>query len=288
MKAQPARSALSVADRSAAPSVPPQQRPIVPGQPGRVRRYEPLIYGGTAVFLFLAIWQAVAAVRVVPELFLPGPIDIAAAFKSEFEDPGIWLDVATSGQELFAGYFLAVAVALPLGLLMGWYRRVSFALDPFVSFFYSMPRIALLPLFIIWFGIGIYSKIAVIFLGAFFPIAINTMAGIRSLDTSLLKAARSFNASDAQIFRTIALPGSVPFILTGMRLGVGHALVGVVVGELVAAQHGIGLRMAVWGATYQTAKVFADLIIIASTGVMLTLILQRMEHRFDAWRPAKY
>jgi len=287
MKVQPARTPPSVRERSAPTSVPPQQRPIVEGQPGRVRRYEPMIFGGTAVLIFLAVWQAIAAFQVVPTFFLPGPLDIAAAFKSEFEDPSIWLDLATSGQELFAGFFLAVAIGLPLGILMGWYRRVSFALDPFISFFYSMPRIALLPLLIIWFGIGIYSKIAVIFLGAFFPIAINSMAGIRSLDTSLLKAARSFKASDAQILRTIALPGSVPFILTGLRLGVGHALVGVVVGEAVAAQHGIALRMFVAGATYQTAKAFADLIMIAGTGVVVTMILQRLERRFDAWRPSK-
>ncbi|HLQ60908.1 MAG TPA: ABC transporter permease [Candidatus Acidoferrales bacterium] len=279
--------APATVSQAGATSLPPQQRPVVPGQPGRLQKFEPLLIGGAAVVFFLVVWQLVAMARVMPELFLPGPTDIATAFRSEFKDPDIWLDLATSGQELASGYGLAIAIGLPLGILLGWYRRFNLALDPFISFFYSTPRIALLPLLIIWFGIGIYSKIAVIFLGAFFPITINTMAGIRSLDTSLLKAARSFGAGDAQIFRTIALPGSVPFILTGLRLGVGHALIGVVVGELVAAQHGIGMRMAIAGETFQTAKVFADLILIAGTGVVLTLILQRLERRFDAWRPAK-
>lgn len=257
----------------------------IPGRPTVLRRFEPYLIGTGAVLAFIAVWQAIAAAHLVSTLFLPAPTDIAASMATIFRGPDIGTDLATSGEELGIGFALAIFTGLPLGLLMGWYRRVNSAFDPFLMFFYSTPRVALLPLFIIWFGIGIYSKIAVIFLGAFFPIAINTMAGIRSLDGSLLKAARSFGASDAQLFRTIALPGSVPFILTGLRLGVGHALVGVVVGELVAAQHGIGYEMAVAGATFQTATVFAYLIILAGAGVALTVLLQRIERHFDAWRP---
>ncbi|MBO0688660.1 MAG: ABC transporter permease [Candidatus Dormibacteraeota bacterium] len=251
----------------------------------RLGRFEPWLIGIVSVLVFLAAWQAVATARVVPELFLPGPIDIASALAQYVASPEFVQDVATSGQELLLGFGLAIVTGLPIGLLIGWYRRLRYALDPFISFFYSVPRIALLPLLIIWFGIGIWSKVAVIYLGAFFPIAINTLAGIRSLDPSLLKAARSFGASDLQIFRTIALPGSVPFILTGIRLGVGHALIGVVVGELVAAQHGVGLAMATAGSTFQTSKVFAGLIIIAGVGVILQILLQRLENHFDSWRP---
>ena len=251
----------------------------------RWARYEPALIGAASVVAVLAIWQAVALARLVPELFLPGPLDIARALATYATSEDFAIDLATSGQELAMGYFLAILVALPLGLLMGWYRRLHHALDPFISFFYSTPRIALLPLLIIWFGIGIWSKVAVIFLGAFFPIAINTFAGVRSLDAGLLRAARAFGGTDVQIFRTIALPGSVPFILTGLRLGVGHALIGVVVGELVAAQHGVGLAMATAGATFQTSKVFAALFIIAGAGVALQIVLQRLEKRFDAWRP---
>jgi len=237
------------------------------------------------VVVFLVVWQLVAAARVVPALFLPAPTDIADAYRQMFRDPEIWLDLETSGTEVGYGFGLAILIGLPLGILMGWYRPVRFALDPFVAFFYSTPRIALTPLLIIWFGIGIYSKVAVIFLGAFFPITINTMAGIRSLDPLLLQAARSFGARDAQIFRTIALPGSVPFILTGLRLGVGHALIGVVVGELIAAQHGIGKRMSDAFTTFNMPTGFAALIMIAATGVVLTVVIQRLERRFDAWRP---
>jgi NitT/TauT family transport system permease protein len=253
--------------------------------PSRLRRWEPYLWGVGAVLLFVVAWQLVANAKLVPELFLPGPVTIGAAMVDIFHDPNIWVDLQTSGLEFLLGYGLAIVIGLPLGLLTGRYQRLAWALDPFVAFFYSMPRIALVPLLIIWFGIGIWSKVAVVFLGAFFPIAINTMAGMRSLDSGLLRAAHSFGASELQIFRTIALPGSVPFILTGLRLGVGHALVGVVVGELIAAQHGIAYRMNVAGTTFQMPTMFAALVLISTSGVILTLLLQRLERRFDAWRP---
>ncbi len=256
----------------------------IPGKPGRLKRYESVIYGTTSVIAFLVVWQTVAALRIVPALFLPGPADTIHAFATLVQGGSLWNDLWVSGQELVIGYGLAIVVGLPLGLLMGWYKRFAYTMDPFVNFFYSMPRVALIPLLIIWFGIGIASKVAVVYLGAFFPIVINTMAGVRNLDPSLLKAARSFGASDAQIFRTVVLPGSVPFILTGLRLGIGHALVGVVVGELVAAQAGIGLMMATAGATFQTPKVFAGLVIISAAGMLMTFALALIERRFQAWR----
>src|SRR5581483_9792602 len=123
-----------------------------------------------------------------------------------------------------------------------------------------------------------------VFLGAFFPILISTQSGVRNLDPHLLNVAKSFGASDRQIFTTVALPGSVPFILSGLRLGVGHALIGVVVGELVGAQAGIGLMMATAGSTFQTPKVFAGIVIVAAAGMVMTYILAIIERRFQAWR----
>jgi NitT/TauT family transport system permease protein len=276
-------SARTAANDPRAPEV--ASVPKIPGQPGRFTRYESLIIGAGSVFAFLAVWQFVTFRRIVPELFLPGPTDIATAFGAYVAKGQIWPDIWISGQELVYGFFLSIIIGLPLGILMGWYRRINMALDPFVTFFYTIPRIALTPLLIIWFGIGINSKIAVVFLGAIFAIVINTAAGVRNLDPSLIKAARSFGASDAQLFRTVVVPGSVPFILTGLRLGLGHALTGVVVGELVAAQLGVGLMMATAGATFQTSKVFVGIMIIATAGMLLTYILSRIEQRYQSWKP---
>jgi ABC-type nitrate/sulfonate/bicarbonate transport system permease component len=279
--------AFSISARTAtgAPRAPDAPRVRIPGQPGRLARYEGLLIGGGAVLAFVVVWQFAAFRRLMPELFLPGPLDIANAFASYVAKGQIWNDMWVSGQELVLGFLLAILVGLPLGMAMGWYRRFSLALDPFVTFFNAIPRVALTPLFIIWFGIGINSKLAVVFLGAVFAIIINAAVGVRNLDPALVKAARSFGANDLQLFRTVVLPGSVPYILAGFRLGLAHALTGVVVAELVAAQAGIGLMMATAGATFQTSRVFVGLVIIATTGVAITYGFSRIERRFQNWKP---
>lgn len=251
------------------------------------RRHEPLVLGTAAVIVFAIAWQLVADARIWSVLFLPGPTDVIKAFGGLIRAGTLGIDLATSSQEFAVGYGLAALVGIPLGLALGWYPRARYVLDPFITFMYATPRIVLLPLFIIWFGIGINSKIAVIFLGAFFAILINTVAGVRNLDSQLIRVARSLGGRDMQIFRTIALPGSVPFILTGLRLGIGHALIGVVVGEYVAAEHGVGQAMMIAGQTFQSDVVFAYLVIIAGAGLVMTLVLQRLERHFDAWRPQR-
>ena len=187
-------------------------------RPSRIRLYEPLVIGTLSVVLALTVWQLVANARIWSVLFLPGPWDVAQAFVQLFQSDDIWLDIATSGEELAIGYGMAIVIGLLIGLLMGWYTRFQYALDPFVNFFYSTPRIVFIPIFILWLGIELQPKIAVIFLGAVFPIIINTMAGVRNTEAALLRVARSFGASDALTFRRVVLPGSVPFILTGFRL----------------------------------------------------------------------
>jgi NitT/TauT family transport system permease protein len=260
-----------------------EKRSVV--RPSRAKQYEPLVIGTISVIIALTAWQLVANARIWPVLFLPGPWDVAQAFVKLFQTDEIWLDLSTSGQELAIGYGMAIVIGLVIGLLMGWYTRFQYALDPFVNFFYSTPRIVLIPFFIIWFGIDMPSKIAVIFLGAVFPVIINTMAGVRNTEAALLRVAKSFGASDALTFRRVILPGSVPFILTGFRLGIGHALTGLVVAELLAARHGIGQLIAIASYTFQSPKMLAGVVIVACTGMLLTSLLQRIENRFQAWRP---
>ena len=260
-----------------------EKRSVV--QPSRIKQYEPLVLGTVSVVLALTAWQLVANARIYSILFLPGPWDVAQAFVKLFQTDDIWLDIGTSGMEMGIGYGMAIGVGLVLGMLMGWYTRFQYALDPFVNFFYSTPRIVLIPLFILWWGIEMPPKIAVIFLGALFPIIINTMAGVRNTEAALLRVARSFGASDALTFRRVVLPGSVPFILTGFRLGIGHALTGLVVAEYIAAKHGVGQIIAIASQTFQTPKAFAGVVLIACTGMLLTTVLHRIENRFQSWRP---
>jgi len=273
-----------VASRDSRPTIPAREAHSTV-KPSRAKQFEPIVLGTASVVIALTAWQLVANARIWTVLLLPGPWDVAQAFVKLFQTGDIWLDIATSATEMGIGYGMAIVIGLVVGLLMGWYTRFQYALDPFVNFFYSTPRIVLIPLFILWFGIDMQPKIAVIFLGALFPIIINTMAGVRNTEAALLRVARSFGASDALIFRRVVLPGSVPFILTGFRLGIGHALTGVVVAEYIAARHGVGQLIAIASQTFQTPKALAGVILIAVTGMLLTTILQRIENRFQSWRP---
>ncbi|MCO6451604.1 MAG: ABC transporter permease [Caldilineales bacterium] len=245
---------------------------------------ESTIIAIAAVTIFLAVWELIPHTGLVKPLFTSSPSRIIAAAQWLFAN-GFWHDIVVSATEFALGFGLAALIAIPLGVFLGWYRRPRAAAEPFISALYATPRIALVPIIILWLGIGIESKVAVVFLGAFFPILVSVMMGMRTIDEQLLKCARAFGASDRQVFSTLAMPGSVPFIVTGMRLGVGRALVGVIVAELVASTAGIGHMMTVAGATFQTDKVFVGVVILSATGVVLTEAMKRIERRVEAWRP---
>jgi ABC-type nitrate/sulfonate/bicarbonate transport system permease component len=202
-----------------------------------------------------------------------------------FASGEIWNDLRVSGIEFGWGYLLSVIVGVPFGIATGWYKKMAYIFDPFINAMNATPRVALLPLVIIWLGIGILSKVGIIFLGAVFPILINSRDGVKTTPYNLLTAARSFGATEWQIFRSVVLPSTLPFIITGLRLGVGRALIGVMVGELYAATAGIGFMITVAGATFQTDKVFVGVLVFAITGMVSMEILSRLEARFDKWRP---
>jgi NitT/TauT family transport system permease protein len=247
---------------------------------------EKKILGTSAVILFLTIWELVGnTLQLINPMFMSAPSLIWKAAVQLFASGEIYNDLYVSGVEFGWGYFLSVIVAVPFGIACGWYKRMSYIFDPFINAMNATPRIALLPLVIIWLGIGILSKVGIIFLGAVFPILINTRDGVKTTPIHLLNAAKSFGASQWQIFKSVVLPSTVPFILTGLRLGVGRALIGVLVGELYAATAGIGFMITVAGATFQTDKVFVGILVFAITGVISMELLTKLEHRFDKWRP---
>jgi NitT/TauT family transport system permease protein len=250
------------------------------------RRYEHSIIATSGLIIFLGLWEFLTAFGFIRPLFTSSPSRIVAA-AWQLASNGVWNDLAISATEFGIGFSLAVLVGVPGGILLGWYRRWHAVFDPYISMLYVMPRVALLPLLILWLGLGLASKIAVVFLGAVFPILINVIAGIRTLDQTLVMCARSFGAGDAQIFATVALPGSVPFILAGLRIGVGRALVGVVVGEMVASTGGIGHMMSDAGSRFQTDRVFVGIILIAVFGYVVTSFLNRLERRYEGWRPQR-
>ncbi len=248
-------------------------------------RHERFLVGASTVLAFFLAWEAVIRGGLVDPLFLSSPTRIARAGYHLFADGEIWKDLRVSGTEFILGYLLAAGVAIPLGLALGWYRRLYFCLAPFIDVLNAVPRVALLPVIVIWVGIGIWSKVVVVFLGAVIPMLINTFSGVKTTEERFLKVARSFGASELKVFWSIVFPGTVPFIFTGLKYAAGRALLGVVVGELYAATAGIGFLITVAGATFQTDKVFAGILIITATGVVVVELLNRLERRFDAWRP---
>jgi len=247
---------------------------------------EKKILGAASVVVFLVIWELAGNIwQLINPMFMSAPSLIFRAAVQMFSSGEIYNDLYISGIELFWGYFLSAAVAVPLGIMVGWYKRASYIFDPFINAMNATPRVALLPLVIIWLGIGILSKVGIIFLGAVFPILINARDGVKTTPYNLLVAARSFGASEWLIFKTVVLPSTIPFILSGLRLGLGRAIVGVMVGELYAATAGIGFMITVAGATFQTDKVFVGVLIFALTGMLGMEMLTRVEKRFDTWRP---
>jgi ABC-type nitrate/sulfonate/bicarbonate transport system permease component len=255
---------------------------------------ESKILGTSAVVVFLLLWEfmggALSVYNPIPILrinpmFMSAPSLIFKSAVDLFSSGEIYHDLKISGVEFFWGYILSVVFAIPFGIATGWYKRASYVFDPFVNAMNATPRVALLPLVIIWLGIGIPSKVGIIFLGAVFPMLINARDGVKTTPLNLINAARSFGASEWQVFKSVVFPSTLPFLLTGLRIAVGRALVGVLVGELYAATAGIGFMITVAGATFQTDKVFVGVLIFAISGIVLTEILDRVEHRFDKWRP---
>jgi ABC-type nitrate/sulfonate/bicarbonate transport system permease component len=247
---------------------------------------EKAILGTAAVTVFLAAWELVGnTLQLINPMFMSAPSLIWKAAVQLFASGEIWNDLRVSGIEFGWGYLLSVIVGVPFGIATGWYKKMAYIFDPFINAMNATPRVALLPLVIIWLGIGILSKVGIIFLGAVFPILINSRDGVKTTPYNLLTAARSFGATEWQIFRSVVLPSTLPFIITGLRLGVGRALIGVMVGELYAATAGIGFMITVAGATFQTDKVFVGVLVFAITGMVSMELLSRLEARFDKWRP---
>lgn len=257
--------------------------------PAPVRWYltnERAILGALSFLGFFVFWEVGAAVGWVDLFFFSSPSRILLAAYREVQLPRLWYDFYISGTELVLGYVGAIILGVPLGILAGWYRRFNYFIDPWLNFMNALPRVALLPLIVLWLGISIWSKVAVVFLGAFFTIMINTLYGVRTVDRRLLDVATSFSASQGRVFTTVVLPGSVPFILAGLRLGIGRALIGVIVGELYSANAGIGYMITVAGHTLQTDRLLFGVILLTLMGVVGVELLRQVERRFQKWRPS--
>jgi NitT/TauT family transport system permease protein len=214
--------------------------------------------------LLLLVWQLASIIN--PSEFLPGPLQTLRGGKEIVLNGVLFQYIGISFLRIFTGWFLGIAAAVPIGLLIGQFNTVRRIFEPFINFFRFIPAIGFLTLFLMWFGVGEESKIAIIIYATMFPIVINTIAGVVSINQTAIQAATSQGASTAQIFFTVTIPASVPHIFTGIRLGLSGAIVSIVAAEMLAAQKGIGYLIYTSRLYFRTDWIFVGILTLGLTG----------------------
>jgi len=252
------------------------------GGAGRGPRRRYTLLSILSVVLGVLAWQVTA--RFTNKLFFVGPRETGAAFVELLRSGDLQSDLWVSGLELSYGFALSVLIGVPLGLAMAISRRTAAVLDPWTSILYSTPRLALGPLVVLWLGIGISSKVLLVFLGALFPILINTYVGAKNVDAQMKLVADAFGATRWEQFRSILIPGALPHIISGLRLGAIQGILGVIVGEFFGSRRGVGNMIFAAAETFDTAKVFVGIAIFAIAGLVASLALKAVERWYAPWR----
>lgn len=222
--------------------------------------------------LIIAIWWLGSL--AYDEYFLPSPAETLASLKTLIVNGTLWADIVASVARIGRGWILAIVFSVPLGLLVGNFKPVRWLVEPVLSFFRFVPAIALTTLFLMWFGVGEESKTALIFYAAFFPIFVNTIAGVASADNSLVEAASCMGARKARIFFTVVVPSAVSNIFTGIRLGLSASITCVVAAEMLVGSDGLGYLINSSKLYYKTSWAFAGIVTLALIGFVADRILQ--------------
>ena len=264
------------------------QRSSHPRVPGRLRRLylrrERLILGITGMAGILITWEIASRLGILNRIIYSSPSAVFGALARELAKGAIYEHLWVSIAEYFAGYGLAIVIGVTLGFLAGWSRIANYVLDPWITVLYSAPVVALVPIIILAFGIDLASKAVIVFFICVFSIIVNTMVGVQQTGKTFLDVSKTFGASQRMQITSVVLPGSVPYILTGLRLAGGQATVGVVVGELVAGNEGIGFLLDRAGANLQSSLVMGIILLLGLWGIGLGEVLRRLELRFESWR----
>ncbi len=235
----------------------------------------------------LGLWQLGVRLGFIDTRFFSSPILIAQRFLDLSNSGTIWVNTAISLERLFWGFLVGVVPAVVLGIIMGLSRPVRAAIDPLIAATYPLPKSAIFPLILLLFGLGEASKIAMVALGVFYPVIINTMTGVLQIERIYLDVGTNFGASRWQMFRTVALPGALPSIFAGVKLGVGMGLVLIAISEMIGADSGLGYM--VWNAwqTLSVETMYVGLVVIAIIGYVLSLLLDVIERWMLPWKPER-
>lgn len=229
----------------------------------------------------IALWAFVTSQGVVG---LPGPLAVLHQAMAQAESGLLFSDSAASLGRVLSGFLIGIAVAIPVGFLMGWYKVARGIIEPYVQFFRTIPPLAIIPLAIVTMGIAETPKIFVIFLAAFLSSVVATYQGVISVDRTLINAARVLGAGDWTIFRRVVIPASTPYIMVGVRIGLGSSWATVVAAELIAAQSGLGFRMQQAQLYYDLPSIFVSLIAIGVLGLIMDRIVMGIDRVLTAWQ----
>ena len=247
-------------------------------------RHRKLLLGLFAVALFFVAWQAVFLVVPFNPLFISKPSLIGESLVDLLESGDMLRDLAVSGVPFLYGFTAAVIVGVIVGIVMGWRVRVGYALDPLMTVFYASPLVALAPLVIVFFGVGVSGKAIIIFLLSVFPFIFNAAAGVRAVDRLLINVVRSLGGSEKDLYLKVIVPSVLPYIVAGARIAVGRALIGILVGEFFAASEGIGYAIARFGDLFALDKMFACILAIMAIAIVLTEGIRWAERAAFPWR----
>ncbi|WP_373083919.1 ABC transporter permease [Sneathiella sp.] len=265
------------------PPLPEDARPV-PFRGGGFRP-KPKRFIGPLVFIgLIAFWEFGSRVGFISALVLPAPSEAFDAFMNLVHSGLLWKHLSASLQRLVLGWASGTALGVIVGVLIGLFSLARSSLSPLVSAIFPIPKIALLPLFIIWFGIGEGSKVATIMFGTFFPTVIATYGGIDNIDRGLIRMGQSFGLSRASIIRKIILPGALPAILSGARISAAIAIILLVAAEMIAAEYGIGAYILLAGSLMATDQLIAGVAILSVLGLVIAWLIGKAEKYFLKWR----
>jgi NitT/TauT family transport system permease protein len=246
-------------------------------------RYFRLVWGTIGIVGCLLLWQLGSSTGVLDPLFVSSPLEVLRTALRLLPSPEFLGHLWITSQCLFLGLFIALIVGVLVGLPIGWFPRLHATFEPVIAAVYGVPYIAFLPVIIMWTGIGMTSRLIIVFWSAVFPLIINAIQGAREVDENYLRVGRSFSASNLQIFVTIALPSSVPYILAGLRTSIGRAIVGVVVAEFFMSSKGLGYFINLKANALEMAPAFVAIVLLALFGIALVSIVTYIENRFCNW-----
>lgn len=232
----------------------------------------------------IGLWQLVVSVFHPNPLAVVGPWTVVKTAKQLWDAGTLWGDLSTSLEQFAIGFVVAVAAGVGAGLVLGASRRLASVFNPWVTILYTVPVIAISPLIIVGLGIGTTTKVVIVAISAFFPVTINAQAGVRSVDRGLRDVGAAFRASRLEMFRCILLPGAVPYILTGVRLGVSRGLIGLVFGDLFGATKGLGYLILSAQQNLETGSVYVAVVVLGVIGLLLGGIVSRIERHFAVYR----